>query len=291
MKLSRKQIKEGLEQVPMEVVLLGAASHGQKALNPKDVEFARQLALGEKKAAAYRKSRPESKAKPVTQSRRGQELAKRGAIAAQVEAFQAAIEAQKYATPAHLRALVITELTKAAINKDFPPATRVNALKLLGTITEVAAFTERREVRQVSDSAVLKEKLLNSLRLAVQSNAVDVDAADSLLAELEPVRLSVGDAGAGDAETIDAGAGGGARMGAGAGVPEGHHPNMSVDTATPIHSNSHTRLPEKSGTHPHPKMGPILEPEIAGEPPLGDLGPSEQGDIDSNMNDVHVSGS
>jgi hypothetical protein len=87
--------------VPMEAVLLGAANKGEISLSPKDVEFARQLALGEKKAAAYRKSRPGSRAKPVTQSRRGQELAQRGAVAAQVEAFRAAIEAQKYATPLH----------------------------------------------------------------------------------------------------------------------------------------------------------------------------------------------
>lgn len=273
MKLTRKQIREGLEQVPMEVVLLGAASHGQKALSPKDIEFSRQLAMGESKAGAYRKSRPGSKAKPVTQSRRGQDLAKRGAVAAQVEAFKGAIEAQKYATPAHLRALVITELTKAAINEDFPPATRVNALKLLGTITEVAAFTERREVRQVSDSAAIKEKLLASLRLAVQSSAVDVSAndADSLLAELEPVRHDEGDAGATD--NIDGGTG--AREGAGAGVREGHHPNLSDDTATPMHSIPDIRLPEKCATHPHPKMDPLENEVGSGEPPLVEIATME----------------
>ena len=101
-RLTRKQIAEGLEAVPLDVVLLGAAGAGSKALSPKDREFARQIALGESKASAYRKSRP-SKAKPETQSRRGQELAKRGSIQAQIEAFKLAIEAQKYATPAHLR--------------------------------------------------------------------------------------------------------------------------------------------------------------------------------------------
>lgn len=262
MKLTRKQIKEGLDQIPMEAVLLGAANKGEVSLSPKDIEFARQLAMGEKKAAAYRKSRPGSRAKPVTQSRRGQELAKKSAVAAQVEAFRAAIEAQKYATPQHLRALVITELTKAAINEDFPPATRVNALKLLGTITEVAAFTERREVRQVSDSAALKEKLLASLRMAMTSGAEDVDA-DSLLSEIA----------GGKAETIDAEPS----------PPAPHHPNVSSSEATPMHSNSHIRSPEKSGTHPPSKMGPIPDEDIAGEPPLVDLGPLEEGEVDSNM--------
>jgi hypothetical protein len=188
MKLSRKAMKEALDTVPMDVVLLGAAgASGEKRLSPKEIEFARAIALGESKAGAYRKSRPNSRAKPENQSRRGQELMKKSAVQAQVEAFQKAIEAQKYQTPAHLRALVIHQLTEAALNPDFPPATRVNALKALGTVTEVAAFTERREVIKSTDSTEARERLLASLRLAMQSQAVDVDAND-LLAELAPMR-------------------------------------------------------------------------------------------------------
>ena len=275
MKLTRKQIREGLDQVPMEAVLLGAANKGEISLSPKDVEFARQLALGEKKASAYRKSRPGSRAKPHSASRTGQRLAASVAVQSQVEAFKAAIEAQKYATPIHLRALVITELTKAAINEDFPPATRVNALKLLGTITEVAAFTERREVRQVSDSAAIKEKLLASLRLAVHSSAIDVSANDaaSLLAELSPVLNDERDAGAHDGETIDADAGTGARTGADAGAREGHHPDLSDDAATPIHSIPDIESPEKNATHPHSKRGPIEEKNNSSDPPMAFLGP------------------
>jgi hypothetical protein len=188
MKLSRKAMREALDTVPMDVVLLGAAgATGEKRLSPKEIEFARAIALGESKAGAYRKSRPNSKAKPENQSRRGQELMKKSAVQAQVEAFQRAIEAQRYQTPAHLRALVIHQLTEAALNPDFPPATRVNALKALGTVTEVAAFTERREVIKSTDSTEARERLLASLRLAMQAQAVDVDAND-LLAELAPVR-------------------------------------------------------------------------------------------------------
>jgi hypothetical protein len=80
MKLTRQKVKEALETVPIETVLLGAAgAHGVK-LTSKQKEFARQIALGETKASAYRKSRT-SKAKPATASRRGQELAANGAIA------------------------------------------------------------------------------------------------------------------------------------------------------------------------------------------------------------------
>ena len=187
-KLSRKDIKQALESVPMDIVLLGAAgATGEIKLSAKDREFARAIAMGESKAGAYRKSRPGSKAKPETQSRRGQDLAKRSAVQAQAEAFKAAIEAQRYQTPQHLRALVIHQLTQAALNPDFPPATRVQALKALGTVTEVAAFTERREVVKVTNAEDAKAKLLATIRLAMQANAVDIQA-DDLMAELSPAQ-------------------------------------------------------------------------------------------------------
>jgi hypothetical protein len=73
MKLTRAKVKEALETVPIETVLLGSSSaHGVK-LTSKQREFARQIALGETKASAYRKSRS-SKAKPETASK-----ARRGA--------------------------------------------------------------------------------------------------------------------------------------------------------------------------------------------------------------------
>jgi hypothetical protein len=142
MKLTRAKVKEALETVPIEQILLGSSSaHGIK-LTTKQKEFARQIALGETKASAYRKSRV-SKAKPETASKRGQELAKHGAIQAQIDAYKVAFEAQKYTSPAHLRALAIHELTKHSLDPDFPPAQRIKALELIGKMTEVALFTER----------------------------------------------------------------------------------------------------------------------------------------------------
>ena len=60
-------------------------------------------------------------------------------------------------------------------------------MKLLGKITEVALFTERREVVQVTDSAGMREKLLQSLQLAINnSKAIDAEytLADDLLSEI-----------------------------------------------------------------------------------------------------------
>ena len=185
MRLTRKQVKEALEQTPIEQVILGSVGAKEISLTPKQREFARQLALGESKAGAYRKSR-DSKAKPSTASRKGVALASQDHIRAQVEAFKAAFEAQKYQTPAHLRALAIHELTKHALDSDCPPAQRIKALELIGKMTEVALFTERREIVQVVDSDAIKARLMDTLRTITQADAVDVEdtAADSLLAEL-----------------------------------------------------------------------------------------------------------
>ena len=140
--------------------------------------------MGETKAGAYRKAYA-SKGNHRTQSRRGQEVAKLGAVQAQVEAFRAALEARKHATPEALRALVIEQLTAHAINEGNPPAQRLRALELLGKVTEVAAFTERRETRQVVDASVLRAKLLDTLQAALGKGvSVHDQAGRSLLQEL-----------------------------------------------------------------------------------------------------------
>jgi hypothetical protein len=185
MKLTRSQIKAALDTVPIEQILLGSSSAHGVTLTSKQREFARQIALGETKAGAYRKSRV-SKAKPETQSRRGVELANNSKVQAAIEAFKLAFEAQKYTSPAHLRALAIQQLTEHSLNPEFPAAQRVKCLELIGKMTEVSLFTERREIIQVTDSTQIRERLMDTLRTITQAQATDVTdtAADSLLAEL-----------------------------------------------------------------------------------------------------------
>ena len=85
-----------------------------------------------------------------------------------------------------MRALAIQQLTEHSLKPEFPPAKRVKCLELIGKMTEVALFTERREVVQVTDSAQLKDRLMDTLRTITQAQVTDVTdtAADSLLAEL-----------------------------------------------------------------------------------------------------------
>jgi hypothetical protein len=185
-RLTRKEIEQGLQAMPVETLLMGVSTAKEKRLTHKQVEFAKQVALGESKAGAYRKSH-NSKGKPSTQSKNGQALAKNKAIQTQIDAFKVALEAQKYQTPAHLRALAIHRITEKALDPECPPAQQLKALELLGKITEVALFTERREIVKVSDPSEMREKLMASIRLAIEnSQAIDIEArsADELLAEL-----------------------------------------------------------------------------------------------------------
>ena len=243
MKMTRKQIKEGLDQVPIEAVILGAVKPGEKRLTAKQREFARQIALGETKAGAYRKSR-ETKAKPETASKRGQELAKDGAIVAQVEAFRLAIEAEKSRTPAQLRALVIHRLTEKAIDPKVPEAQQIKALELLGKITEVALFTERREIVKVTDAGEMRARFMQALNAAMKAGAIDaqITEGESLLAEIA------------DARTIDAdadapSAGPDASDAPQAATPPGAAPLIAHDAQPQtVHSNPHTQSPTQSPT-------------------------------------------
>ena len=172
-KLSRADIARGLDNVPIAHVLLGAANAKTTKLTPKQRKFAQALALGESKAGAYRAAY-NTHSTPAIQSIEGSRLAAHPKIALQVDALKLAAEAKNYATPPALRQLVIERLTAHAIDSDIPPAQRLRALELLGKITEVAAFTERREIVRVTDSATARDKLLLSLREVLQAQAIDV---------------------------------------------------------------------------------------------------------------------
>lgn len=253
----------------MQTLLMGVSTSKEKRLTPKQLKFAEELAMGKSKAEAYRKSH-NSKGKPKTQSNEGQKLAKNPTIATQVEAFKVALEAQKYQTPAHLRALAIHKITEKVLDEDCPPAQQLKALELLGKITEVALFTERREVVQVSDPREMREKLMASIQLAIEnSQAIDIEAksADDLLAELvgdnsvmddEPsherqeddlhgedqVQNDQGEDHEGISTSLDGGEGIGNGIGE---TPLETDPQiLALATAANLHSIPHTEYPPKS---------------------------------------------
>jgi hypothetical protein len=179
--LTRKQIREGLEQVP--VTELFGVTH--KALTGKQQEFAKGLAMGKTKADAYRQSHKKD-ATRATITTEPYKLASDPRIALEVEAYKLAIEASKHRTPAALRELVIQSLVQVVIDPDAKQATKVQAAKVLGTVTEVAAFTERKEIRTIRSSEDTKAKIMTQLRQMLNAGAEDATfvEADTLLREL-----------------------------------------------------------------------------------------------------------
>jgi hypothetical protein len=176
-------MREALDTVPLDSLFSPAVS---RELTGKQKKFAREVAMGATKADAYRKAyNPKSKWTMQTQP---YQLSRDERVANEIEAIKAAIKAQEYQTPAALRALVIQSLVGVITNPDSQPGQITAAAKVLGTVTEVAAFTERKEVRTITSSEDARAKIMQELKQLANADAVDVQAvdrdADSLLAEL-----------------------------------------------------------------------------------------------------------
>ena len=158
-----------------------------RELTGKQKAFALEVAKGSTGAAAYRKAY-NSKAKPKTQGNQAHKLTSRPDINAEIQAYQLAIEAAKHRNPAALRELVIQSLVQVIIDPESKPGQITAAAKVLGTVTEVAAFTERKEVRTITSSEDARAEIMAQLKQLSNAGAEDahlIDAdADSLLAEL-----------------------------------------------------------------------------------------------------------
>ena len=178
--MKRKDIRKALGEMPIEQVLMV----GKSELTTKQREFCKQVALGSTGAAAYR-SAYKSKGKPNTQASEASKLKASPMISTTIQAMTLANEAAKYADASSLRNLVIHSLVQVLIDPDAKHATKVASAKVLGTVTEVAAFTERKEISHVQNSDAIKTQIMNQLKGMMLGNddALTVDAHD-LLAEL-----------------------------------------------------------------------------------------------------------
>lgn len=182
MGLTRKQIQEGLTQVPIDRLFNVS---GQ--LTGKQKRFAAELAAGSTKAGAYRKVYSPT-AKPKTAGDAGYRLSTDSRIINEVEAYRLASEAAKHRTAGQLRDLVIQSLVQVVIDPEAKHSVKVSAARVLGTVTEVAAFTERKETRVITSSASARDQIMQQLRDMMRSgasDAIEIDAAE-LLQELSP---------------------------------------------------------------------------------------------------------
>ena len=182
-KLTRKQVKELLERVPIDRILTGT----NQTLTNKQKKMAYELAVGETKAQAYRNAYREGKpsVNKKRDSNRGSKLAQHEGIQREMEAIKAGMAFQEAYSLGQIKALVVQRLTKEALNEGNQGSTRVNALKTLGSVAGVDAFIHRTETRVIKDSETLKAELMEKIKEAMQNDARTIDAdAEALLAEI-----------------------------------------------------------------------------------------------------------
>lgn len=184
-RIGRKQIAEALDQIPVEKLLLGSAG---RELTAKQKQFARYVAEGNTGADAYRKAY-NTKAKPQRVGNEAYKQKRNPQIANEISRITLLNEIREQQSPAQLRQTVIERLQLEATDENNPPAARIRALELLGKVTEVAAFTERREQTVIHSSEAIKQQLMERLRTLTAIDITPVadnadDDALSLAAEL-----------------------------------------------------------------------------------------------------------
>jgi hypothetical protein len=179
-RLTRKQIREQIANTPIEQILHVPV----RSLTTKQKEYCKKVAQGKPMSKAYREAY-QSKAKPTTIGEEVQRMKKNPRILLEVEAQKRAIEFESAYSAKQLKSIVISQLTKEALNPESKPSERISALKALGSVAELGVFVERKEIRTIKDSSTAKAELLDKLRKAMkdQSRTIDADAM-SLLDEI-----------------------------------------------------------------------------------------------------------
>jgi hypothetical protein len=179
--VTRKELREAISTKGLEPSL----RLGRTGLTAKQKRFAEGLVLeGLTGADSYRQAY-NAKGKPKTVGNHASALKQHDGIRREIEALELAKQVSTLHSAEALRSLVISTLTKTIIDEDTKPATRIQAAKILGQVTEVSAFTTRSEVTVVQDSGAIRSQILDQLKSMMLSSddAVDVDATD-LLTEL-----------------------------------------------------------------------------------------------------------
>jgi phage terminase small subunit len=192
-KLSRKEIQEGLQQVPIERVLLGATGANGIKLTKKQKAFAHAVVETGNKTEAYRRAY-DTEGKPRTAARDAQKVASNPAVSTYIQALEAAQEVREYLLPARLREMAVQKLSSMALNDDLKPSEQLKALELVGKMSEVALFSERREIVHSLNSADLKAQLMDAVQAAIHNSKTlhskTKRSAAELLAEITQVNGS-----------------------------------------------------------------------------------------------------
>lgn len=260
-KLNKQQIKESLEQTPAHVILTG-----KRKLTHKQKEFCKGIVEGLTKTEAYDKAY-NFKGKRKTMSDEASRLAKDPRISAEIEALERAKEFNALYSSAQLRTLVISQLTKEAVDPQSKPSERIAALGKLGQVAELGVFVQRTETTVIKDSAQARTELMEQLKKAMSENMRTVDEVEDADAQALLSLISQPPA---------------KTNGHQANPPTPDPDSTQIDGSLPLHSNVDKRLSEEDNqssvyveTFPDREGVQISHPDWEeadiGKTPLNDL--------------------
>jgi hypothetical protein len=172
-RLTRKQIREQIEATPVEEILHVSS----RSLTTKQKQYCKGVAQGKPKSKAYRDAY-QSKGNPKTIGEQVNRMNENPRISLEIEAQKRAIEFETAYSAKQLKSIVISQLTKEALDPESKASERISALKALGSVAELGVFVERKEIRTIKDSATAKADLLSKLKQAIkdQNRTIDSDA-------------------------------------------------------------------------------------------------------------------
>jgi hypothetical protein len=187
-KLTKAEIAQGMKTVPIETIILGSQGKQGIKLTKKQKEFAEQVVATGNKTEAYRRSYNHT-GKRTTAARDAIKVSTNPNVSTYIQALELAKQSEEYLLPQRLRAMAIHKLSTMALDDTMPPAQQLKALELVGKMTEVALFSERREIVHSLDSSSLKAKLMDAVQLAITNSksirTVTKRTAQQLLAEID----------------------------------------------------------------------------------------------------------
>ena len=259
-KMNRHQIREALDQIPLEQIIGGEGK--KKTLTTKQKGFIRDVAMGETKAQAYRNNY-NTKAKPKYQGDAGYKMANNPVINQEIEAFRVALMAREYQKGEQLKSFIMHQLTLHALNEDNPPASRIRSLELLGKSYDVGLFVDRKEVTTINNSGDIKAKLMEQLKEVMYKNSITIDydmSGESLLDEIAGNKNELVEAGDDDPTP---------KMSVRGGMPDMHTipDSQSVENNEQCVNNDNNTLQGVGGI----KKVEWEEEEIIGNTPVNDL--------------------
>lgn len=185
-----------IDTPPAELLAPMARKVADARLTKKQRDFAQLVADGKPKATAYREAY-DSKGNTNTVKCNAQKVYNATHVQQTIEALKRAKELAESLSAAQIRALILSDLLKHSQDEDQKLSDRLAALKLLGTLSDVAAYTERKEVLNVKASVDIKQQLIEKLKFIGAGTtespkpAANSDDADSLMRELHDAPATI----------------------------------------------------------------------------------------------------